>query len=587
MFDEHDSRSVKRSVSPPRRPVRSITLNDNKNIIQKTDFKNDNVIQKTHSKNDNNNEGKINNLILREWQIEWSRRACEILLNNHFYIDTSPMRSGKTFVSLQIAKHFGFELMVICPLTTKNYWKNMANKYDVKLFTDPINYEALVRGTNNEIVKNYLDRKDNKQNTFFEASPKYIEVLKTRKILLICDEGQMIKNNTLQHKACNALIKPIIKEGGQSRFGILSGTLIDKPEQIVNLFRTIGYIKSPKLYNKEKGKVNVTLTGIKELINVCKEVDSISTTGFLIKNPIPTTTGKQLKDDMNEFCFSLYVDVIKPRVSGAMTSPTTAIGELYVRNGYYNILPEKAKQLKFALNQLKYNSGYQRRSKSEDEDEVTPTNPSYITSLVQIERSKLFDMARVTKKTLTEEPTSKVIIVINYTGSETKNLSELLGYLTEYNPLVITGKTPVKKRDTIIEEFNSNPNKRILIANPKPISVGISLSDNIGNSPRYMFISPSSKLMEIVQLSSRIYSDQLKTDANVIIFYGISEDNLEANILQFLGTKNTKCHNIDKNIKDILEKKSDILDKMSEAEIRKNLILPSDYEDEYEENEYY
>ena len=546
----------------------------------------------TMSKNLGNHE-----LILKEWQVEWHKKACDILLSNHFYIDTSPMRSGKTFVALKLAKDFDLELMVICPLTTKNYWKNLANKYGVKLFTDPINYESLTRGTKNEVVRLYLERISNKniKHISFKATDAYRNALKTRKILLILDEGQMIKNDNLQHKACNALIEPIFGPKSKSRFGILSGTLIDKPEQIINLFHTIGYIKTYKLYNtiKDSKELVVKNTGTTELISVCRQIDPVATNKFLSKTPIPRAgVDKKIKEEMNNFCFGLYVDVIKNRVAGAMSAPTTAEGELHIRNGYFHILPEKATQLKNALEELQYSSGYKNKSKNnpksededgdEDDENKSKKSGKYMRSLVQIEKSKLLDMARVAKKILAADPTSKVVITINYTGSDTGNLNELLSYLTEFDPLVITGKTIANKRDVIIESFNNDPIRRILIANPKTISVGISL---VGDGQRYMLVSPSSKLMEIVQLSARLYGDQLKVDSYVYIFYGIVGGNLEANILQFMGTKKPGSNKIDTDIKSILEKKSDILGRMQEDEIRRNMKLPSDYEDEYEDED--
>jgi len=575
-----------RSRSPPRSPT--ISNNTTRSLIPTKNV--------TKKEVDIKNVLKINEIVLKEWQVEWRQKAHDILLSSKFYIDTSPMRSGKTFVALKLAKDFDLELFPICPPTTKSYWKNLAKRYGVKLFTDPVNYEALVRGTKNEVVQLYLTKKTNRTHTFYEVTEAYKKALKTRKILLILDEAQMIKNDNQQHKACNALIEPIITTRNQSRFGILSGTLIDKPEQIINLLRIIGYIRSPKLYTTIKGSKKIQLEGAQELIDVCKQINPVGTTKFLSKTPIPIIEkDKKIKDEVDNFCFALYIEVIKPKVAGAMSAPTTAEGELYVRNGYFHILPEKANELKIALNELKFSSGYKSKKKlnvskssssneddfDDDEKIKSKRTGNYIKSLVEIEKSKLLDMARVAKKILSSNDTNKVIIAINYTGPDTGNLEELLSYLTEFDPLVIIGKTTVSKRDIIIDEFNLNPDKRILIANPKPISVGISL---VGEGQRYMLVSPSPKLMEIVQLSSRIYSDNLKVDSYVYIFYAIG-DNLEANILQFMGTKKLKSNKIDDNIKDILEKKSDTLGKMQENEIRKTMKLPSDYEDEYEDED--
>jgi hypothetical protein len=621
------SRSIKRSISPPRNTIKIITANNNDDIKSDKDFKdtelnNNNTISTTNNTKNTNNNNNNNNrelpldqqqtewlneaikeLSLKPWQIEWAQKAINILMNNKFYIDTSPMRSGKTFVCLYLALFFDLEIFVICPTTITEYWAEMCELYGVKMFTHPVSYEALVRGTKNEVVNLYLTKKTIKkvvkdsviEDVQFSVTKMYTKELATRKILLILDEAQMTKNDCQAHAACNALIKPIITSAGLSRFGLLSGTLIDKPEQIINLFRTIGYIRAPELFYTTKGSKTLNLTGVDELMAVCEQIDPSGTQKLRHKMPTSYTINAKgkAKEDVENFCFTVYTDIIKPKVSGAMSAPDTAKGVLYVKNGYYHIHPQKTAELKSALSELKNRSGYSTISKrsaassgdEEREDEIKKKNKGkYNMTLVQIEKSKLYDMARVASKILSEDPTNKVVITINYTGDKTRNLEELLEYLGEYDPLIITGKTATNKRSNIINQFNTNQTKRLLIANPKPISVGISL---VGDGKRFMLVSPSPKLMEIVQLSARLYSDKLMTDSHVMIFYGIIDGISEANIMEFIGTKKGKGkgkkNEIDSNIKEILEKKSDVLGRMQEIEIRKNMKLPSDYEDIYED----
>jgi len=56
-------------------------------------------------------------------------------------------------------------------------------------------------------------------------------------------------------------------------------------------------------------------------------------------------------------------------------------------------------------------------------------------------------------------------------------------------------------------------------------------------------------------------------------------------IMKFIEFKNEKSNKIDTNIKDILEKKSNTIGRMQEDEVRKDMILPGDYEDEYEDED--
>ena len=83
--------------------------------------------------------------------------------------------------------------------------------------------------------------------------------------------------------------------------------------------------------------------------------------------------------------------------------------------------------------------------------------------------------------------------------------------------------------------------------------VGISLHDTVGNAPRFMLISPSHKLLEIIQAASRIYRDGTMSNAYVRVFYGKGNVGAEISILQALARKTTILKGvIDEHLNDLL-----------------------------------
>jgi hypothetical protein len=130
--------------------------------------------------------------------------------------------------------------------------------------------------------------------------------------------------------------------------------------------------------------------------------------------------------------------------------------------------------------------------------------------------------------------------------------------------LILNGEIPPKKRGIIVQAFNENPNQRVLIMNTAVGGVGISLHDTRGDSPRFMLISPSYKLLEVTQAAGRIYRDGTSSDAVVRMFYGDGIAQSETGILTAMANK-TK-----------------ILEGAIDNEGSDALILPGNYETEIE-----
>jgi len=497
---------------------------------------------------------EMKELVLGDWQVKWANKAENILMKNYGYIDTSNPGSGKTFIVLWLARIFGFKLLIICPKIVIGMWTREAQTYGVEII-NILSYQKLCGKRGKGLKHLLLNRIDtvtagNKKFTSFTPSETYNELLKN-KIMLICDEFQMIKNDNIQHKSCNALISPIIKGGGQSRFGLISGTPLSEEDQIVNLLRIIGYIKSYRLYNNVKGEI--TPDGLQELIDSCRSIDAETTNKILSENVM-------IKSEIHHICFLLYINVVKSKISGAMPTPTNIVGNFDVANGFYNIEHNRARNLQLAIGNLERvtrNILIRRMNAEGKEEEIIEEkrNLGAITNaLVEIEKAKAFDIARVAKKILTANIHNKVIICINYIN-EKSGFKEIKENLINYTPLILIGE--VKNKDNVIHQFNNNPTRRLLIMNTAVGGVGISLHDTVGTFPRFMLISPNYKLLNIAQAANRIYRYGTLSDATVRMFYGKGRN--EIKILQALarGTK--------------------VLQGMLEEENLKQIILPGDY----------
>jgi hypothetical protein len=496
----------------------------------------------------------ISELVLRPWQIEWSQRAYDILTRNHGYIDTSRMGSGKTYITLWLAIQFKFRLLIICPVIMIDEWRKTAAEYGVELI-DVISYQSLRSQKGHQPKHDFLYRHDNTteggvhQVHFFPTKP-YTDLVE-QGIMVVCDEIHFIKNKSDQYKACNALIQPIIAGGGRSRFGLISGTLFDKEEHAVNLLRLIGYIRAHRLYNYVRETREIVLEGMQELIDACRFIDASETDRVLSEIPIT-------KGTMNHMCYTLFVRVIKANISGAMAAPTTITGRFDAKNGFYNIDENMEQQLQDAVNELANAVRFNERTGTTD---IRADNIGAVTTaLVHIENAKSLDFARIASQILATNKRSKVVISLNYTS--TIDIVKVL--LAFHNPVILTGKTLGKNKGIVVNQFNANPNMRVLIMNTAAGGIGISLHDTTGDSPRFMLMSPSYKLLEVTQAAGRIYRDGTISDATIRMFYGKGVGIRETNILTAMALK------------------SQVLKGTFEDTVSRDLVLPGDYPSEIE-----
>ncbi len=519
-------------------------------------------------------------------QIELSEKLSYILENNHGFITSSPVGSGKTYVTLWLAKKFGFSLVVICPVTIKHIWEQLAQKFGVHIVFI-MSYESLAGNETHGIKHNYLTRTEStykgKSNPIFEATEDFLKIV-DKGVLMVFDEYQKIKNPNTYYKACNALLKPILYPdehiSGLSRFALLSGTPYDKITHAIYNLKILGYIQSPKLYRKIGGIVSYKKYGLGELITLCKQINRTLTKQLIAQYGITV-------DSIETLVYKLYSNIVKYNISASMTSEKNPMITNDIANGFFKITrPENLAAIEYSMGviiervlpKLKKNieefgnkTMLQLLKISENRhipeiDDENIEEPLDLLSLMnfhlkRIEFNKAYDYTRIAKYILDMNKNNKVIISINYKDT----ISEVSEILAEYRPLVLDGSVKESDRAEIIRKFNEDSQYRVLVMSTKTGGVGISLHDIVGNFPRFMILGPSYNFIDITQAAGRIVRTGQASDSWIRIFY--TKDSPELNLLTALANK------------------SDVLKGAIDDNVSESILLIGDYPTFIEEDD--
>lgn len=463
---------------------------------------------------------QVKPLELRGHQGDHFKKIMDILNRFYFYIDGSGMGRGKTYAAAALAISRRLPLLVICPKKVRQNWLDVMTEYGVPFYDLPglggvISYDKLRSQKGCQPAHKLLTREDTSEGVNFYPTATWAGILQAG-VLLIFDESQKLKNTSDQYRAAKALVKQLYHQGGTSRIGFLSGTIMDKPEQAVNFFRTVGFIESRNLYTKPRNG-EVRLEGVREL----------QTWGFRV-NPqkareyIDSHIFRSTKEGSVQYVFDFWVDVIRPAVMSIMPGPAY---ETDIKNGYYRLEPEDEIEYRKAITSLARAVRYNHKSATvvltkETMSAVTP-------SLRKIQNAKMRAMARVAREYLEtpqfDEQGRKLCPKLTLFCDYYETIDYLLEALKEYNPGEIAGRTPDNKFHANIASYQEpNSNCRLLIGNPLTGGLGINLHDTTGLFPRAIFIMPDYRVMDKHQAAYRIYRDGFVGKAKVRFFYGLS-----------------------------------------------------------------
>jgi superfamily II DNA or RNA helicase len=427
-------------------------------------------------------------LQLFSYQKEHVKNIKNKLKKHGFCLDTSPLGTGKTFVSAYLAQEYT-NVVVISTKTILLKWKKIREIYDIKPIKNLVSFNNIKKTFESTKVKNDLKRE-----------------YKNMKgdVLFIIDESQNLKNNSTQTKW---MVK-IVKENKSAHFLYISGSPFDKPQHSKNYLKLFGIVEP----NRQAVEYN-PLTG-RYMFHMYNDLLTyLRNTRTRVPEELKTVNGLNWEVQL----FELFKDYLVPYISVKMEA-----SKEYKLNTYkifVNVDLEVLENLK--------------------EKHIT-------TKLMEMEALKVPEMVRDAHKALAKG--KKVVLLANFM----KNINTLMDELYEYTPMQITGKTPMDERENILLEFQRNDdNLRLIIGNLTVLSTGIDLDDKTGDFPRMALVSPNLNGVTLYQAMNRFSRIDTRSDTDVYFYYISYEDLQDFDYLDLIQDKNDTIMDILKE-KDLL-----------------------------------
>lgn len=462
-----------------------------------------------------------NPINLIKYQLPHFERMFNILSEHNFALDLSPLGTGKTYISakyIEINQQFK-HVYVICPASLRSKWSDVVKAHNLK-HVEVYSYNEVAGLKMVNPKHGLLIRNDFKTNRLingmyteiematFKISEKYKSYYDNGELLFIFDEIQHIRNGTsYTTNACRELMKRILTNKKGNKMICISGTPFDKQEQIVTFMRNLGIQESDELVSYNWHTREYTYKGYAEIVNYCKKID-FEKRGEAFYNEM--IINKYMRAEQCKVnIYQLFLNVIMKYLTSHMSMTTKNPNKITNINTFYHLSPESDKLCKASIDRI---------LDLMDDDGIIDEHQKRINifkSLPILETAKLEIFDKEAKKQLTQNPYCKVVCVLNYTD----NINDLMERLKEFNPHKLDGSVNTQKRAEIIKKFQEPTVEcRLLIANISVISSGIDLDDKVGDLPRYVFVSPTYKIIDMNQLSIR-FLRSLDTKSNTLIKY--------------------------------------------------------------------
>lgn len=509
-------------------------------------------------------------------QVDHVDRLKKISMYSPVVLDFSMLGTGKTFTSSYIALESAIpSVVVVCPPSLEHRWADMKSRYGVPI-VQIISYNSIRSTKCHQPRHGYLSRYDYKETVTdkngresivdkvdFDVTDDFKKLVATG-CYIILDEVQHIRNINDQFHACQALIRHVTSmyEGGcRSRVFMLSGSPIDRKEQVIHLYRMIGIMKSDNLsqYNPYTGK-NVW-KGFGDIINYARRFDPHLDTNYSIP---PENEG--IAKNFSSIAYDIFQNLIKAELVSAML-PFKSNVKINKYNGFYDIKDEQdVSLLASGVDMLAKSSRYDEatgtvdfRHHHNEEDGETTGGISLLAKITQalqmIETAKIGTIARIVRERLTVNPTMKIVVGVNYIDT----INDLKDELEDYNPLILTGSVPKARRGEIVEKFqHPSTTHRLIIGNISVLGTGIDLDDQHGDYPRFCIINPNYSTIQLYQVGHRVYRMNTKSDSLLHFVFG--KQACELSIL------------------DALSRKSAVMKETTEEQVQAGVVFPCDFE---------
>lgn len=449
-------------------------------------------------------------------QEEHISKILECLSSWAYFFDFSIPGSGKTHIALLVAKYLGLDALLVAPPGTFNHWETISKRIGVNII-DKISYQSLASSVGNTLNHPYLNRKYDGKNLIFEHTDHFDQILE-KGILLIFDESSMTKNDTNRTIASAALMRRIscqfekMPDEFKSRFIQLSGTPISNVNQMIVMLRNLGLISTTNVkYLVQKRGNDIIPTGMNLLKEKCEKIDYYQTQYIISK--LSDNIGKE---NVYKVLISLYVEVLKPHISGGLPGPDLSGINLDIKNKFYRIDEDKLEKLDQDIRSMTNNMDLMYSIKG---DRFNRKGNAYS---IRIRCNQEKDDIIINKilKTLKKDPNRKIIILSKYVEI-LKIISEKLRHHKKdgVNSRYVTGDINIHLRNKFYDLFNEDSNKCNVLLLSKVGFHGINLQDTHGNRSRLILFLPDNDMEDTYQGIHRAYRVGAMSDCKVRMVY--------------------------------------------------------------------
>lgn len=410
------------------------------------------------------------------------------------------MGAGKTAQAISYAAHKGFEkILVICPASLKYNWAKEVKKWthlsSVVLKSSMIKKE----GETTEVLK--MIQENNVIIINYDSLRKFLDLFcSLRWDIMIVDECHMIKSNTAQR---TKYVKELARR--VPRKILLSGTpMLSRP---VELFNSL-HMMDPKTWNNYYSYTRRYCGGYN------------SRWGYDVSG---ATNIEELRDKISRY----FLRRTKEEVLKDL--PPKQFSDIEV-----DLSVEDRFKYDLAMEDFKSYLTDVKKKKDEDvERSLAAENLVRVNELRTIASKGKIDAAIELIQNIIESG-EKVLVFSNFNDPLEKMHNHF-----KLNSFLLTGKTDEFIRQTMVDEFQSNPEKKIFFGGIKSAGVGITLTA----ASNVIFLDYSWLPSDHAQAMDRAH--RIGTKAESI------------NVYQLIANDT-----IDQYVKEVLEEKQEIFDKL-------------------------
>lgn len=505
-----------------------------------------------------------------DYQTAHIERLERILTTSHFAMDLSPLGTGKTYTAAKIYQNNGRfrHLLAISPLSVKTKWADVNEMFGLRLIEN-LTYNEIGGRRGNSPGHGLLLRNDYQVEVEDErihqirmidkcvfTPTAYLHRLIADGLLVVFDEFQHLKNDTSQTSACQAIVVAIMDQvHSHSRVLFMSGSPIDKEDQVSRLFRTMGVMRHPRVVS------GYQYAGINEVMDwiQSKFPDNVyfQETMATVSYYDHTVSGYiQNAETSVRYMYRWFVRILCGKMTSTMIATVNNNMPPPILTKYNGIFEldnmYMTRKIEAAIDSLHSIAAQMGNADAQARGVLMQ---QVTLRMMQIETAKTELFADLARAYLQKNANQKVVIAVNYSDT----IREICSMLAEYAPLTLDGSKSFTQRRDILARFQkANNESRLLIGNFSVISTGIDLDDKDGRFPRVCLASPNYSTISIYQLGHRfLRGKETRSDTDIYMVYTDTPG--------------------ERRITEALMRKGNVMKEVLSDQVAAGITFPSDY----------